>query len=115
MLYRRVETEELVEESKGSVSANRVRCVIPPVDDDPDDAVTARSRSASYVGSVRSVKARIARNAITSASRNDAPCASGYAGITRVVTSAARCGAFASRAMHASVTSISVGESSSVR
>ena len=110
-----LKTRNWSKKANGSVSANSVRCVIPPAGDDPDDAVTARSRSASYAGSVSFVKARIARSAIASASWNDAICAGGNVGMARVVTSAARCGAFASRAMHASVTATSVGENSSVR
>lgn len=111
-----LETRNSSKKEKGSVSANRVRCVSPPAtDDDADNAVTARSRSASYAGSVRFVKARIARKAIASASWKDAPCAVGYVGMTSVVTSAARCGAVASRATHASVSSTSMAENTRVR
>jgi hypothetical protein len=84
-------------------------------DNDVDDAaVTASRRSASYAGNVRFLKARIERKASARASWKDGPCAGGYAGIMRVVTSAARCGADASRAMHASVSSSSELDSTSV-
>ena len=116
-----LETRNSSKKEKGSVSANRVRCVSPLVapagddDDDDDIAVMASRRSLSYAGNVRFLKARIERRASARASWKEAPCAGGYAGIMRVVTSAARCGAVASRAMHASVSSSSELESTSVR
>jgi hypothetical protein len=113
-----LETRNSLKKVKGSVSDNRVRCVSPlvaPPDDDDAAAVTASRRSASYDGKVRFLKARIERKASARASWKDAPCAGGYAGIVRVVTSEARWGAAASRAMHASVSSSSELESTSVR
>ena len=68
-----LETRNSLKKEKGSVSANRVRCV----SDDDDDAVTASRRSASYAGNVRFLKARIERKASARASRKDAPCAGG--------------------------------------
>ncbi len=113
-----LETRNWPKKVKGNVSANNVRRVIPrvvPADDDDDNAVTASRRSASYAGNVRFFRARIVRKASARASWKDGPCAGGYAGITRVVTSAARCGDAASRAMHASVSSSSKLESTRVR
>ena len=115
-----LETRNSSKNEKGSVSANRVRCVSPLVTpaaaaDDDDMVVMASRRSASYVGNVRFLKERIERKASARASWKEAPCAGGYAGMTRVVTRAARCGAVASRATHASVSSSSELESTSVR
>ena len=86
------------------MSASSVRRVIAPG--------AAASSSALKAGKVRVDRARIDRSASASASSKDAPWDCGYARSLSVVTSSARCGATASRAMHASESSAS---NSSVR